>query len=311
MEKGEINLPRSLTYLLVFVAVCFWATSGIAGNLLMNLGLEPLTVAWFRAFICFFLPFVYLFIRSKQLLQVARRDLIFFMLYGLVGIAMLYFCFFSCINLAGVTIATTLLYTSPIFVTVFSIFVFKEKINFIKLCCLLAAIGGCFLVVRGYELSLLKVNLPGILMGFGSGFFYALYTVLGKIVVKRYHPLTVVLYSTGFGSLFITFFNPSFPILPLTSPLTWIYLIYLGLVPSLLAYFLYIKALENCEAIHASVITVLEPAIAGIFSYFLFQERLEALQLFGMFLMLLAVALLINRQQKAEGLNRKGETAQC
>jgi DME family drug/metabolite transporter len=75
-------------------------------------------------------------------------------------------------------------------------------------------------------------------------------------------------------------------------PAGWALLLYLGLVPSALAYGLFLTGMRSTPATVASVLTLVEPFTATILAAVLFGERLGALGLLGGALLLGAILVL-------------------
>ncbi|MBZ9633830.1 DMT family transporter [Clostridium sp. FP1] len=125
-----------------------------------------------------------------------------------------------------------------------------------KLTALVLCMIGCFLTVTGGLLDTLNINSLGVLMGIGAGLTYALVTIISKAVIDDYHPLTIILYSFLFGWIFLV---------PFSHPVNLLYVKYslpvvasiigLGLIPTVLAYILYITGLSyGVEASKAGII---------------------------------------------------------
>ncbi len=151
---------------------------------------------------------------------------------------------------------------------------------------------GSFLVVRGYDLGALRLNLPGILAGLVSGLTYALYSIFGKKALSKYSRATILTYSFGFGSLFLIVFggiSGQFN-LPTFHYLSWGLVVYLALFPTLLSYFLYISGLKFIEAGRASLVTMVEPVSAALMAFFILGESPSLLQLLGGGLVLAGIA---------------------
>jgi DME family drug/metabolite transporter len=79
-------------------------------------------------------------------------------------------------------------------------------------------------------------------------------------------------------------------------PVGWGLLLYLGLVPTALAYALFFRGMRSTTATAATIITLIEPLTATILASVLFQERLGPLGLLGGALLLLALGVLYGRK---------------
>jgi DME family drug/metabolite transporter len=114
----------------------------------------------------------------------------------------------------------------------------------------------------------------------------------GRAVARRYHPLQINTIAFAAGALALL------PVAALTGfvvtypPMGWALLLYLGLIPSALAYGLFLTGMRSTPATVASVLTLVEPLTATILAAILFGERLGALGLLGGALLLGAILVL-------------------
>ena len=76
----------------------------------------------------------------------------------------------------------------------------------------------------------------------------------------------------------------------------WIYLAGLGFFPTVLAYLLYTKGLEEVESGRASIVATIEPVVGTFAGFFFFREMLSGWQLAGVLLVLAAVVLIQERK---------------
>ena len=279
MKSGRERLTG---YIMVLGAAALWATIGLFYKALTgSCGLSPLTVAFFRAALSFLILLTVLALRRWAWLRVARRDLPFFALFGLVGIAVFYILYVYAVHLAGMAMAVVLMYTAPAWVTLIAWRFFGEGLDKPKLIALVLAFGGCVLVARIYDPAQVRLNAGGILFGLGAGVTYGLYTIFNKQALRSYNPWTTMVYALGFGMAFL---------LPLQSPSTlatalrqptllWLALLALG--PTLGAALLYAMGLERLPASVVSIVATLEPAIAAVLAVVVLGETLTVPQALG------------------------------
>ncbi|MBI5166797.1 MAG: EamA family transporter [candidate division NC10 bacterium] len=278
-------------YLLAMGAALLWGTLGILGKWLYGYNLDPLTVVFFRASLAFLALLLGLLLFRPHLLQVAKRDIAFFALYGLISIALFYVLYFYTLFLTSVAIAVVLLYTAPIFVTLIARLTFQEPLTPLKSAALIVTFLGCILVVRAYNPSELRLAWPSLLTGLGSGLTYGLFSIFGKKALDRYKPLTVLTYALGFGTLFLALLQRPRQLLQIElPPQAWLLLIVLALGPTLLAFAFYTSSLRYLQASVASIVCTIEPVTAASLAALVLGERLLPGQLLGMVLVILGVA---------------------
>lgn len=276
--------------LLVAAAAALWGTIGIAAKVAFRHGLSAVDVSLWRAGGAFLLLLAASLGGRREALRVRSRDLPLFAGYGLIGVALFMTVYFSAVRLSSVATAAILLYTAPAWVTVLARALFGEPLGARKVGAVLLTVAGSALVVRAYDPGALRLNLAGVAAGLVAGLTYALYSIFGKSALRRYRPLTTVLYALGFGAAFLLIAAGGRPAMPSLRAMP--VLLYLILIPTLLAYLLYVAGLDRMEAGRASIVATVEPIVAAALGVILLGERLEGWQWAGGALTLAGVLLI-------------------
>lgn len=239
----------------------------------------------------------------KQKLKIALRDLPWMALLGLASLLATTVCYFLAIQLTSLSLAAILEYTSPAMVLVMSAIFFREKFTLPKVTALLFAIAGCVLVSGSGGDG--RISLPGFLAGLGAGFSYALYSIIGKVILKKYPPMTVTTYAFSFAAIgAILICQPAQLIhTAAEQSLPSLILLFLafGLFSAVLPYNLYSAGLQNVEAGKAAIMSATEPLMATLCGFLIFHESLTIPQLLGMILILSAIILLNIKIASAKG----------
>jgi drug/metabolite transporter (DMT)-like permease len=294
--------------LLVLLAAGLWGTLGTAYKLGTDaFGLTPLTVVFWRATLAGLVLAVVLGLtallagKGWGALRVRRADLPIFVAFGLLGVTAFYLLYIYAVVLVGVAVAVVLLYTAPVFVALMSWRFLGEGFGARKVAALALTLLGCALVARIYNPDLLQVSLVGILCGLASGFTYALYSILGKLSLRRGYPIaTMSLYVYGIGAagLLVVAVVGGGPagvgqlFAMGADPTAWGLLLVLALAQTIGALYAYTAGLRHLDAATASVTATFEPLVAACLAYFVLHETLEWPQLLGGALILGAVMLL-------------------
>jgi len=288
-----VRSERLRGYGLALVAACLWATLGLFYHRLEGHGLSRLTIVFFRAAIAALVLFLAMGWRRRGWLRLERRDWPLFLALGLVGVAAFYVVYIYAIGLVGMGVAAVLMYTAPAWVTLISALFLRERLNGTRVGALLLACGGCALVARVYDLDSVRLNLPGILAGLGAGLTYGLYTIFSKVAQRRYTSWATLAYGLGLGGIFmLPLQSPTDLAHALTAPPVLLWLLALGLVPTLVGGVAFNAALRRVPASNASIVATMEPAIAAFLGWAVLGERLEMPQIVGAGLILSAVAIL-------------------
>lgn len=290
---------RVTGYLLVAAAACLWGTLGIAGRMLYEAGLTPGVAVTLRATLAGGVLILALAAVRPAALRVAWRDVPYFAAYGLVSVAVFNLLYFHTIQRISIAAAAVLLYTAPTFVALVANLAFGEPLTRAKLAALGITLAGCVLVAKAYLPGTFRVQGLGLLTGLGSGFTYGMYSIFGKHGVRKYSPWTVQAYSMLFGSLALLLVYGRETVQAMgRAPAVWPVVAYLGLVPTVGAYGLYLTGLQAIESSQASIVATLEPVMAGLLAFLMLGEPLGLPQLTGIALVLAGVGVL-HRSQRA------------
>ena len=288
--------------LLILLAGCFWGSMGFFVRTLQGCGFGPMPITSVRLVLAGLFFALLLLLKDPRGFRLRARDLPLFLGLGLGSILFFTLCYFSAITLLPLSTAAILLYTSPIWVTLLSALVFKERLTGRKLLALALAFGGCALVsgLSGGGISML-----GLLLGLGSGLGYGLYSILGAIALRRYAPLTVTTYTfliAGLGSCFVCPPGETlalFQAAPGSHGLLALLLAATALITAVIPFLSYTKGLQSVPAGKAAILATVEPLVAALFGALVFHEALTPLSCLGILLILAAVVLL-NRPGKTE-----------
>ncbi|ABR47404.1 protein of unknown function DUF6, transmembrane [Alkaliphilus metalliredigens QYMF] len=293
----QIN-DRTKGYLLIALASILWGTMGLVGKLLFSYELRPQDITFWKLLIGFIMMFVYLYIKKIDSIKIDRCGMWQLALVGLFCQALYNLFIFSAIEKTTIATATILLYTAPIFVTIMARIFYKERLTSYKVVALLFCILGCYLTITGGSLGAIKLDTEGMMLGLGAGFTYALTTITSRALLKRYSQWTILLYIFGFGALFsLLFANPTTVFQFGFNLNIWLGLFILGLVPTTLAYGLYITGLSyEVESSKAGIITTLEVVVAVLASYVFLGEVILGWKLIGVIMVLCSVIIVQSDQ---------------
>lgn len=236
---------------------------------------------------------IYILIKDKKLLIIKISDLKYFLGTGILSIVCFNFCYFECITeVGGAAVPALLLYTAPIFVMLLSFFLFKEKITVQKVISLIITIIGLGFVTGAFTNSG-NLGFKAILLGLGSGFCYALYSIFGKLVVDKYNAITITAYTFIIAAIATVPFCGVIPkIENLINFQGIIAATGLALISTVFAFLSYTKGLSKIEAGKASILATIEPFVAAIVGVFLFHEEFTIDKILGMLLIVFAIILL-------------------
>ncbi len=265
-------------YLRILCAAAFWGLIGPVARIALAEGMPPLEVAFWRT------TFGWLFFALQAVImrstRISPRDLPLVGAFGLCGIAGLFGSYVLAVQAGGAALASVLLYTAPAWVAIMSRLLFREAMTPLKILSLALTMGGVALVCMGPGDTLgsgAGIGPAAVLFGLASGFTYALYYIFGKFYQGRYTTPTLFLWAMPVGALAL---SPAvtFHAWPIH---VWLSVLGLGFCSTWLAYSVYYSGLKRLEATRAAVVATLEPVIAALLAWLMWDERFGPLGYLG------------------------------
>ncbi|CCL06649.1 TPA: EamA family transporter [Clostridioides difficile] len=287
---------KSKGYVFIAIAGLLWATLGLFGKFLMGNGLTSEQVAFTRLFFGFIVLGVYSSIRTPQILKISKKGIIYSVIIGIICQAMFNLCYFKAIDIAGVSIAAVLLYTSPLFLAIFSKVCYKENITRSKLFSLILCFIGAIMAVSGGRLDFQGLNAFGLFLGILSAIAYALMPTISKNALKEFSSSTILVYSFLFGAIFMIPSSRPWEILNYAKDLDVLScMLMLGIVPAALAYIFYATGIsKGVELSVAGVVASVELVGSVIIGCTILGESFSLGKLFGVMLMLISAVVALN-----------------
>ncbi len=279
--------------LLVIIAAALWGTMGLFTRTLTEFGYSPFDLMLARAAMTALCLTVYFLIFDREKLKISLRDLPLFIATSLISCILFNYCYMNAINAGSTGIASTLLYTSPIFVTVISAVLFKEKITKIKLAALALSFLGC-VFVSGIIGSGNAVSAKALGFGIASGLTYGLYSIFTKIGLKKYSPLTFTAYTFIVSTvILLPFCGKSAVEATLSLSGGQALLIFaFALATNVIPYICFTTGLKYMDAGKANITATIEPVVATLLGIFVFDERLTLISGLGIVLVLFSAVML-------------------
>lgn len=298
VAPGRASARRNVLF--VTGAGVLWGTAGVAGLALgERTGLQPLAVGWYRLAVAALVLVAAHALRGAQWPRVARRDLARVAGVGAL-LAWYQVAYFAAVARAGVGLATLVtLGLAPVLVAVVTAVGGRERPRGTVLAALAAAVAGLVLLVGVPAGGDPADRVAGALLAVGSASGYAGVTLLSRGLAGRVGPADLTLLSFAAGAAVLLplaagaglTIGPGDPVTAGVAGTLGL-LLYLGAVPTALAYSLFFAGLRTTAATAAAVLTLVEPLTAATLAAALFGERLGPGGLLGGALLLAAVVVL-------------------
>lgn len=277
----------------IIVASVLWGTTGTAAHFLPA-DVSPLATGAATMAIGGAL----LFIVSLRSAVGAIRDRrsILWLLAGAVGVFAYPLAFYSSMSLAGVAIGTVVsLGAAPVFAAVIEFVVDRRRVTGRwAFAALIAVVGVVLLASGGSGEADANATVVGVLLGLLAAFSYALYTFASERAIAVGHSSRGVMGALfGIGAVLLL------PVLLVTGapllqgPSSIGITAYLAIGPMFIAYLLFGAGLRWVRSSTATVITLIEPAVATVLAVVVVGERFDVVGWIGLLLVVAGILLLV------------------
>jgi len=285
---------------LVFAATVFWGTTAtLARFVFRDRQVPAITVVELRLVIAATLLGIWLAWRKPEALRLKRKDVGYFLVLGLLGVAAVQGSYYYSISVLGVGLAILLQYLAPSLIVLYEA-ARGAKVTAATVIALVCALGGTALLVGDVDRVRLHASPISWAIGFGSAVFFAFYVVYSKRGLERYAPETVLFYTFLIAGVFWAVVTPPARIVAAHyDARLWGMFLILGVGSTLVPFSLFYAGLRRLPAAEAGIVATLEPLVAVIAAAIFLGEWLRPLQWLGAVLVLAAAVLATLRQPAA------------
>lgn len=262
-----------------------------------SLGLVLLRV--FGATIIFWT--ISLFFKSKP---IEKKDRVTILKCGLFGMSINIAAFIAGLDYSTPVNSSILIIISPIFVVILSFFIFKNKINFIKILgIILGFIGAMILILTADSNSSIGRNIPlGNFLFIVNSISYAYYLIIVKPMAEKYDLITLFKWLFLIGLIFNfplginQFLDVDWVSLPFREAVLPMVFVVVG--TTCMTYFLNGYALSKITSTEVAVFMYLQPIIGILFAIFTKSDTITLIMFISSILIFTGVYLTSVLKQK-------------
>lgn len=270
MNKAKISFIISM---LIF---------GSIGLLVRNIPFTSSQIALVRGLIGSLFLFVASFIFTHRLSWKRMRPNLWLLIASGIALGLNWIFLFQSYHYTTIANATISYYFAPIFVMFLSPLILKERLNIIKVICILSAIAGMF-CIAGLGSGATGKNDPlGIGYGLTAAALYASVIMLNKFLSNI----------SGIESSFIQLLISALSLFPYVllidgfqmsaaSGISIGLIIIVGVVHTGIAYLIYFSALQKLSSQTVAAFSYIDPISAIVISSIFLHEEMTLLQIFG------------------------------
>ena len=291
---------RVLGRWMVFCAAVSWGTSATLARHVFE-HVPALYVAAIRLTIATTLMLPWLALRRPASLRIPLRDVPYFVILGVFGVAAVQGSYYYAISRLGVGVAIVLQYLAPICIVLFDL-MRGRAVGWRMMVAVVLALAGTVLLVGSVDARVLHASAFDFGVGIASAVIFAFYILYSQRGLRRHPPETVLFYSFAVGGIcWLSILTPARILATPYSLQTWAMFLALGVFSTLLPFSLLYAGLRRLPATEASVIATTEPVVAIIAARVFLGESLHALQYPGAALVIAAALMASSRGPESQG----------
>jgi len=284
MADGKVQQNNVPIFLGLFIINVFWGGSFIANAIALK-SMGPIEIVALRFFIAApLLVLVTLAWKGWSIFRIELRDLGVLVIMALTGVTLQYVIQVTAQSYTTAINASLLINTSVFFIMFLSALFLAEKLSINKILGAAIGFGGVVLLVSGGNVSLgTGPHVLGDLMILVCALLWSVYSIFGKKIASKYHPLTVLNYLFIIGTIGII---PFYVLTPhqnlLEVPLPTIgAIIFLAIFCSIIAYLIYNIALEKMDASRVALFIYLVPLSTIVLAWLILGESMTLPAIIG------------------------------
>ncbi len=211
--------------------------------------------------------------------------------------------YFSAIERLNVATAILLEYLAPAMVVAFAWVFQKRRPTALTVMALVAALAGCALIVQAFDLEALSLSAAGTAFGIGAAVAFSGYILVSEHIQDRVGVTSQLFYGFAVSAIVIGLLQPPWRMPVATfEPRHLALLLVIGTLGTLLPFGAFLAALAVLDPGRATIVSTLEPVVAGVVSFLWFAEGFSAPQLAGAALVIAAVIALQRGQPEGEAI---------
>lgn len=293
LPAGPTDRRTTLGYTMVATAAALFAVNGSVSKVVLDSKLSSLELAQLRATCAALGLLAFLLVFARPKLRVSRRELVFLIAFGVVGVALVQWLYFVAIHNLPVGVALLIEFTAPLFVALFARFVYRELIRRRIWVAVALCLGGLALVVEVW--TGVAFSTVGVTAALAGAFGLTAYMLLAERQRRERDAVSLTFYGFLFATLLWAVVQPlwMFPWGTLddsvslqgnldeyTAPI-WLLLGFIVVVGTMITFSLLNGGLRHISATRASIVATLEPVIATVVAWLWLGETFGAAQLVG------------------------------
>ena len=261
------------------LAASIWGGMYVVSKYVLDF-IPPLTLVWLRFIIAFVVLYGILKLaekKQKKKVTIRQKDWLLFAWIGFIGYFISITCQFIGTKLSDAHTGSLVTSATPAFMVIFAALILKEKLTARRLLSTIIATIGVIIVI-GWDIEIGSYFIGTIIL-VGAAITWALLSIYVKIASIQFSSLVITTYAIFFSLFFITpFMIWELQAASIGTVNTYVILgvLYLGIVSTAGAFFLWNKGLELLDASIGSLFFFFQPIVGSLLGWLLLNETLNS-----------------------------------
>ncbi|HDR7137678.1 TPA: DMT family transporter [Bacillus cereus] len=261
------------------LAASIWGGMYVVSKYVLDF-IPPLTLVWLRFIIAFVVLYGILKLaekKQKKKVTIRKKDWLLFAWIGFIGYFISITCQFIGTKLSDAHTGSLVTSATPAFMVIFAALILKEKLTARRLLSTIIATIGVIIVI-GWDIEIGSYFIGTIIL-VEAAITWALLSIYVKIASIQFSSLVITTYAIFFSLFFITpFMIWELQAASIGTVNTYVILgvLYLGIVSTAGAFFLWNKGLELLDASIGSLFFFFQPIVGSLLGWLLLNETLNS-----------------------------------
>lgn len=261
------------------LAASIWGGMYVVSKYVLDF-IPPLTLVWLRFIIAFVVLYGILKLaekKQKKKVTIRKKDWLLFAWIGFIGYFISITCQFIGTKLSDAHTGSLVTSATPAFMVIFAALILKEKLSARRLLSTILATIGVIIVI-GWDIEIGSYFIGTIIL-VGAAITWTLLSIYVKIASIQFSSLVITTYAIFFSLFFITpFMIWELQTSSIGTVNTYVIfgVLYLGIVSTAGAFFLWNKGLELIDASIGSLFFFLQPIVGSLLGWLLLNETLNS-----------------------------------
>lgn len=243
--------------------------------------------------------------------NIEKEDWLKVVLGGFIGLFGFIFLFIQSLEYGSAIDISIIMTLPPIFVILIGVIFLKRRPGWMEYAGIVISFAGAAVVILGGAGHSTKASsdpILGDILAICSTLCYAFYLTILEGPTKKYKPMALLRWIFLFAAIPSLFLLKDFDKLPLfhhAPALPWIYIIFILVCPTFIAYFLVQPAMKRIGSELVSIYQYLLPVFATISAIFMIDEKLRWIQVIAM--VVIVIGMLFTTFGKRKRVQKEGQ----